>query len=75
MTGDAGLLRAKATFNAPGVRVAKGDVFGSADPIVAGREHLFEPVPPVDESGPETVVRAKPAKKARPKGGESDHSG
>lgn len=39
------ILRAKEAFTAPGpTDVAKGDLFNSDDPIVAGREHLFAPV-------------------------------
>jgi len=39
------ILRAKEAFMAPGpTDVAKGDLFSSDDPIVAGREHLFAPV-------------------------------
>lgn len=39
------ILRAKEAFMVPGpTDVAKGDLFDSDDPIVQGREHLFEPV-------------------------------
>jgi hypothetical protein len=38
------IVRAKQSFRAPGALVRAGDLFGSDDPIVAGREHLFESV-------------------------------
>lgn len=57
------ILRAKEAFMAPGpTDVAKGDLFNSDDPIVSGREHLFEPVAAsVRATVPGTPVSPPPA--------------
>jgi len=57
------ILRAKEAFTAPGpTDVAKGDLFNSTDPIVSGREHLFEPIAAaVRATVPGTPVSPPPA--------------
>lgn len=51
-------LRALTSFHAPGRFVASGDKVDASDPVVKGREGLFETVQP----------EKAPARKAAPKG-------
>lgn len=56
------ILRAKEAFMVPGpTDVAKGDLFNSDDPIVAGREHLFEPVSATVRASVPTAPVSPPA--------------
>lgn len=74
-------VRAKSSFRAEGMLVRKGDIFDSKDPIVKGRENLFESpmdavrttargaasVPRGDVGTPAPSPAKKTAKKAAPK--------
>lgn len=51
------MLKARETFHGHRFTVAAGTVVDDDDPIVAGRETLFEPV---DDEGDQLVAVAKP---------------
>lgn len=63
-------LRATTSFIAPGrVKVKRGQIVDSADPIVKGREHLFEtPEATIERAsaapGEKRSATKRPAKKA-----------
>lgn len=64
------MLRAKHTFFIPGHRVVAGNLFADDDPIVSGREDLFEqvdvpvaPEAPEDQGQKKTAARKTTAKK------------
>lgn len=57
------MLRATTTF-AVGHRVVRsGTIVADDDPVVAGRETLFEPVAPVVDDTPIEVATARPGTK------------
>lgn len=61
-------VRALVSFHSPHGTVANGDEFDAKDPVVKGRESLFEPVE--DEKPAKKAPARKPrrsAKKAAPK--------
>lgn len=70
------MQRAKKIFFAPGRRVAKGELFADDDPILKGREVLFEsvdvpeaqaPKEPEPEGPKATAAPPKPVRKAAAK--------
>lgn len=65
------ILRANTTFHVGRRAVRQGDIIDSSDPIVAGREHLFDSAADVVEAATaapgerrSTAPRKRPAKKA-----------
>ena len=58
-------MRALATFHAPGRLVVEGEEVDAADPVVAGREHLFEPAAEPEPAKPKARTRKATGK---PKG-------
>jgi hypothetical protein len=63
---EALMLRARETFHANGRLVVAGGEVDEKDPIVSGREHLFEPAGPVVEQataapGEKRAVRTRKA--------------
>lgn len=81
------MFRAKDTFWAPGNRrIVKGDLVSPHDPVVEGREELFEavvipqavqPTKSVGERGPEFPPPAEPTNPDKPEdpGGDGDEDG
>ncbi|WP_112469419.1 hypothetical protein [Streptomyces triticisoli] len=61
------MQRAKKIFFAPGRRVAKGELFADDDPILKGREMLFEQVDVPTAPEPAKPVAKKAAQKSAAK--------
>ena len=53
-------MRALVTFHTPGRLVVEGEDVDAADPVFAGREHLFEPAAEPEPAKP----KARPRKAA-----------